>query len=276
MISQGFLGYGTVALLVVLGVVTSFYRPRWKLWIAWSALVYLGLSFYVTYMRDRGDIRTAVWGGAPISTRLSLVVGLATNVELFSLGNREQAERIDVRLNQNRLVGMAAEYLDMGRVDFARGSTIFELLYAVIPRALWPGKPMTGGSGDIVTRYTGVYFAEGTSVGVGHVLEFYVNFGLWAVFVGFAGLGWLLMWADETAGTALRNSQFITYFRVFVPAVSVLQVGGSLRETMVAVIAGWLGVSGAIAVLRRLGHRATLAEPSRANRPQIRPLPRST
>ncbi len=46
-----------------------------------------------------------------------------------------------------------------------------------IPRALWPNKPVVGGSGDLVSTYTGIRFADGTSVGIGQVLESFVNFG---------------------------------------------------------------------------------------------------
>ena len=59
----------------------------------------------------------------------------------------------------------------------------------LVPRALWPDKPAVGGGGSLVTEYTGIPFEEGTSVGAGQVLEFYVNFGIPGVLAGFAGLG---------------------------------------------------------------------------------------
>ena len=37
------------------------------------ALGYLALSVYVTYMRDRTEIRASVWGGQSLSNRLDLV-----------------------------------------------------------------------------------------------------------------------------------------------------------------------------------------------------------
>ena len=49
-----------------------------------------------------------------------------------------------------------------------------------------------GGGGTIVQDFTGIEFADGTSVGAGQVLEFYVNFGTWGVIGGFLLFGWLI------------------------------------------------------------------------------------
>jgi len=63
LVGQGFLGFGFAAMLVVAAFVASFYRPRWQVVAAGALVAYLGLSIYVTYMRDRRDIREVVWGG---------------------------------------------------------------------------------------------------------------------------------------------------------------------------------------------------------------------
>src|SRR5579862_2378138 len=65
-ITQGFLGFGFAALLVELSFVAGFYRPRWKFVAASLVIAYLGLSTYVTYMRDRREIRAVVWTNAQI------------------------------------------------------------------------------------------------------------------------------------------------------------------------------------------------------------------
>ena len=86
-------------------------------------------------------------------------------------------------------------YHEDGWAAFAYGATVPP--WALIPRAVWPDKPDVAGSGDIVSEFTGIRFAEGTSVGVGQVMEFYVNFGIPGVLIGFFGLGYLLMWLDQ-------------------------------------------------------------------------------
>src|SRR5207245_1669091 len=81
-VTQGYIGYGTVAALSVFAFITSFYRPRWKLVIIGLLVAYLGLSLYVTYMRDRQDIRDVVWGGQSYRARAQRVYGTLTAPEL--------------------------------------------------------------------------------------------------------------------------------------------------------------------------------------------------
>ena len=90
---------------------------------------------------------------------------------------------------------------------FARGETIWHAIIAPVPRALWPNKPIVAGSGDLVSRYTGIMFAEGTSVGIGPVMEMYVNFGSAGVFVGFIVIGLFLGYIDFRAGESLRRAR---------------------------------------------------------------------
>ena len=88
-------------------------------------------------------------------------------------------------MNQNQLVGAAVQYLESGYAPFATGDTLIQSALAIIPRAIWPDKPVFAGSPGLVTQYTGIQFAAGTSVGVGQVLEFYINFGSPGVVGGF-------------------------------------------------------------------------------------------
>ena len=83
---------------------------------------------------------------------------------------------LDQRLNQNYLVGMGVMRHREGEAELLYGATV--PFWALIPRAIWPDKPAVGGGGDLVSQFTGIKFAEGTSVGVGQVLEFYMNFGM--------------------------------------------------------------------------------------------------
>jgi hypothetical protein len=230
-ISQGFAGYGTAATLAFLAFVGTFYRPRWwKLALVGILTGYLGLSFYVSYMRDRDAIRETVWGGQTLSNRLSQLYATLSDFEWFDLSNDLHLQRIDDRLNQNHLVGTAVSYLGSGAQDFARGDTLWEALIAMVPRAVWPDKPVRAGSGNLVTTYTGISFAEGTSVGIGQVMEFYVNFGDVGVVLGFLVIGTVITIVDWSAWQPLQQGDWQRFLFWYLPGLSLLQIGGSLVE----------------------------------------------
>jgi hypothetical protein len=229
-VTQGFLGFGTTAFLSVCAFVAAFYRPRWKLVVLALVVGYLGLSFYVTYMRDRGDIRETVWGGLSVKDRIEQLYLTATTAEWFDPYDTAHLRQIDVRLSQDALVGAAVDYLASGSRDFAAGETLWEAIIALIPRAIWPEKPVVAGSMGLVSRYTGLRFAEGTAVGVGQVLEFYINFGTPGVIVGFLLLGMVLGVVDSVAGQRLREGDWRGFSLWYLPGLALLQVGGSLVD----------------------------------------------
>ena len=61
LIGKGLLSTGIAALTICFVFFGIFYRPRWKVWICALIVLYMSLSFYVTYMRDRNDLRDAIW-----------------------------------------------------------------------------------------------------------------------------------------------------------------------------------------------------------------------
>jgi hypothetical protein len=105
--TQGFLGYGMAAMMTIFAFVAAFHGRSLKGLVAGALVAYLGLSLYVTYMRDRAGIREVVWGGSSLSTRVSSVVSTISSPAWFDLRDLRHVERIDERLNQNYLVGAA-------------------------------------------------------------------------------------------------------------------------------------------------------------------------
>jgi hypothetical protein len=231
-VTQGFLGFGIFNTILVFTFATGFYRPRWKLAILGLAGAYLGLSIFVTYMRDRGDIRDTVWGGRSYGSRMDQLKETFSQAEFFNINEDEHLERIDLRLNQNWLVGAAVHHIDSGRVKYAMGETLLQAVISLVPRAIWPGKPVSAGSGDLVTQYTGYYFAEGTSVGVGQVMEFYINFGQAGVIFGFLFIGFIVALIDQRAGECFTKSDWLNFACWYLPGITVTQIGGSLTEVV--------------------------------------------
>jgi hypothetical protein len=229
LITAGFLGYGAIAVLTILIFVSSFVRSPIRVILVGSLTIYLGLSVFVSYMRDRTDIRATVWGEQSFEDRFDKISKTVTTLEWFDPGNFEHLQRIDGRLNQNFLVGSAVYELGQTQ-NFARGETLWDALLALIPRAIWPDKPITAGSGNLVSRYTGIDFASGTSVGVGQVMEFYLNFGTPGVVIGFIIMGVLVTAFDWQAAERLARNDLHGFVLWFLPGIALLQVGGQLVE----------------------------------------------
>lgn len=235
---MGFASYGGAAAGTVWAMSYRFIKPRIVAVLGLTLMLYSGLTFYTNYMRERIDIREQVWGGSGLQARINSVQKILYNFEPLNLKSQLQMETIDGRLNQNDMVGKAVRYLQAGRVGFAEGGTLYIAAIAWIPRIIWPSKPNIGGSGGLVSRFTGQKFAESTSVGVGQVLEFYVNWGLTSVIIGFLLYGCLIQYLDQRAGEGLITGDLWMAVKWALPGLSLMQAGGSLAETIGSLAAG--------------------------------------
>jgi hypothetical protein len=240
---MGFASYGGAAAASVWAISYRFIKPRIVAVLGLALMLYCGLTFYTNYMRERTSIREKVWGGGGIQSRLDSLRGMMNNFELLNLKSQYQMETIDGRLNQNDLVGKAVLYLRAGRVGFAEGGTLYIAMVAWIPRIIWPSKPNIGGSGGLVSRFTGQKFAEGTSIGVGQVLEFYVNWGLTSIIIGFLLYGCLIQYLDQRAGEGLLTGDLWMAVKWGLPGLSLMQAGGSLAETIGSLAAGFVFIA---------------------------------
>lgn len=266
-LTQGYLSYGIAALVVILAFVAEHARPRWVLVAGSLILAYLTMSFYVTYMRDRRQIRSLVWTGASAQERVDLFTRTLGSIEAFDIRNNAHLARVDDRLNQDYLVGRAEAWLDQRYAPFGHGETLEDAALALVPRVLWRDKPMIAGSGDLVSRYTGLEFGPDTSVGIGQVMELYVNFGSPGVWTGMAVFGALIVLIDERAAFHLARGDVRRCSLWFVPGLSFLQVGGSLVDVSLSAgagLAGTMAAGWAIDLMRRTHAAQTSAGPADA------------
>jgi hypothetical protein len=248
-VMQGFLGFGVIAMSIIMFFCAQFFRPRWLLVAGFLVTAYGGLCFYTSYMRDRDMIRASVWGGRTLSQRMDVLSRTTSNIEAFSLTNPDHLGFINTRLNQNTLVGAAVSYLSEPS-DYARGDTIWDAVLGLVPRVLWPTKPVVAGSSNLVSRFTGLTFAEGTSVGIGQVLEFYANFGTIGVVIGFILMGAMVKALDFCSGVFLLTGNWRPFTTSFLVGMSFLNVIGSLVEIS-------MGAAGSLAVAAMLNHCLT-------------------
>ena len=228
---NGFMGYGIYAIFGVAGVVMVTHRPRIVIGLLAPGLLYLGLSLYPSYMLSRDEIRGSVWGGAEMGERFQITFGtLAEKWEWFDPSDERQMDLFNGRLNQNVLVGASYEYISAGYIQFSEGDTIYEGFLALIPRIIWVDKPIKAGSAGLASRFTGIGFSEGTSVGIGNLMELYVNFNVYGILLGFYIIGLAVYYLDLQTGYAIKNINPGLFFLSLVPGQSLMNSIGSFVE----------------------------------------------
>jgi hypothetical protein len=226
----GFLSYGFAAVIIVGCVLAVVAKRYWMAMAGMLASSIVGLSIFVNYFGIRRELRDVVWTGGSMNARLDVVFGMIRHFQMFTPRNPDHMQALDLRLNQNYFIGVAAERLKSEYEPFLNGKSILDGFMALVPRLVWPDKPVFGGSGDLVRNMTGLELNENTSWGVGNVMEFYINFGVPGVVIGFLILGFALGWLDRRAALALRYGERGKVFVFFLPAVALIQPIGSLVE----------------------------------------------
>lgn len=236
-VRQGFVGFGTFWLMAILSFAAAKSKQRIIQLLLAPFVIFAGLSFFVTYMESRTELRKAIWvEQVGMTQRIERFLDIFNKFEWLDSDNRKQREVIEGRLNQNLLVGYAVDRLSYGLVDYAHGRTLEEMAVALIPRALWPNKPQVGGGGTVVTDFTGLTFATNTSVGAGQVLEFYVNFGTRGVIGGFLIWGFLIGWLDLRIVENLARDNQKGVLRSYMICLAFMQPGGNLVEIIVSIV----------------------------------------
>jgi hypothetical protein len=195
-------------------------------------------------------LRRAVWSGSSLEDRLGRAEHMFVQFEWFDPWNTRQLDYMNGRLNYNWIVGAAASHLHLTK-GYGEGETIWMSFAALIPRAVWADKPIQAGSMNFVSRYTGVKFAEGISVGMGQIFEFYVNFGTSGIVIGMFIIGFLVGYADQRAGAELRWGTDISFARWFLIGIFLNLVGGSLIEVVPSIVLAIVWTAG----LKRLFHQ---------------------
>jgi hypothetical protein len=231
LVMAGFMSGGSVSVIVALSIFCIVAKRYIAFLLTAIVAAVAGLSLFVSYFAVRPDLREVAWSGAPVSVRATEAADILTSFRLISFDDPAHLDALGQRLNQNYFIGTAAERLGRGQVDFLWGRSVWEGLAAVIPRAIWPDKPVYGGSGDIVVVMTGLDLeTTNTAWGVGSVMEFYVNFGVLGVVFGFIALGFVITRLDLLAARRMASGHYGSCIVYFLVGVSLVQPLGSLVE----------------------------------------------
>ena len=232
LISIGFIATATVATLIALAPSLLLIRRLWLAFLALSVTAAITLSLFVGYFANRDEIRASVWGGASLEQRLESVSETVKTLAPVDLENPEHLLAIEQRLNQNYFVGIAADRLEAGSVDYLYGMSIVDGFLALVPRAVWPNKPVVSGSGDLVREATGLgsQLSDTTSWGVGIVLELYYNFGWLGIAFGMLLFGYSLSRLDRYVFAAAAAGDQRRLLPAYLVAIALIFPEGSFVD----------------------------------------------
>jgi hypothetical protein len=250
----GFLSYGFIAVAIMVGFNLTKPIARPKNWLVTSILtlviVYLMLSVFVTYMEVRDDMRQVLWNNeTTLEDRFALVSHEASLVGLFNPFDVQQLNWVNTRLNQSIFIGKAISWLNSFPVFYRNGETVFDALFAWVPRLFWPDKPEAGGN-SFASFYTNTRFQEDTAIGVGPVFEFYVNYGYSAVFFGSLAFGALIRLIDRQCARALRRGDWYSFCRLYFVGLPMIDPTGMLFFIVGSMAAAWVLASSLSFILR--------------------------
>ena len=136
-----------------------------------------------------------------------------------------------------------------------------DLIMGLIPRAVWPDKPVVGGGKSVIHDFTGIEFDQSSSFGAGQVFEFYINFGTLGVVGGFLLYGWLFGRLDLCVIKHLRTGNQQRFLFGFLVSLALAQPGGNLLEIVVSVAGSAITAYG-LGYLSALSGRARVATAS--------------
>lgn len=244
LILGGFLSFGSTPVIIILSALAISTRSSWRVGIGLTVVSLIFFTMFLSYFQSRDQIRDAVWGGADLKDRISESAVIVTGMELFDHENPEHLDALDRRLNQNFFVGRADQRIRSGTVDFLYGRSFWEGAISLVPRIIWPSKPVYGGSPETVMAMTGFVVNEWTSYGIGNVMEFHINFGMPSLIIGFLLLGLLLGWLDRNASRRIMGGEWGRALLYFAPAAAMIHPNGSLVELVSGGAAAYVAALG--------------------------------
>jgi hypothetical protein len=239
MILGGFLSYGAASTMACSFSSFSSARKAKRALITAILVSLLSLSFFLTYFGERDAFRSVAWSGADVQSRIAATRSVFGNFAWLDVSQPDQLKALDERLNQNYFVGLAAERLQEGSVEYLGGASLWDGVLALVPRALWPEKPIKAGSGTLVANMTGLKLSSTTSFGVGNVMEAYINFAIPGIVIGFFLFGYVLAKLDYYAALADLHGDIKTLLVCFLPAVAMIQPNGSFFEIVSGGVMSW-------------------------------------
>lgn len=242
---NGFLGYAATFIITFTIFNAYLVRNPFKYIVPLSLFGYFALSFFLGYWSVREEIRGTIWYGggatAGIDVRVDLAGDLISAFHFFDPTNPDHLAPIDGRFNYNHFTGLTINRIQDGIVDYGYGETVVDAILMVIPRAVWPDKPIILGGDAVVRKYAGVGLYSGSLL-PGVLMEFYLNFGTIGVIAGFMFMGTIVGFVDKLAAYHLKRGDIYNFTLILVPSFSLLLVTDSFIGIVGGSVSGFLTI----------------------------------
>jgi len=221
---------GPIALFMVAVVLLYIGIKRRIPWL----VVILGIVILFPFMFAKYEYRDQVWdprgevkveGGAEAAKNVATFASIAFKVVTGSLDAERTSfalQAISIRFDISYLFGHVV-FLTPKEVDYLYGETYQDVAWKLVPRVIWPDKPNPT-YGLIFGHMYHILSIddESTSINFPQLVEMYVNFGPWGVFIGMfimSQIYWLLTHMMNLPGsgdwlTVFAVSIFSDLFRI--------------------------------------------------------------
>lgn len=206
---------GAIIQLLALIVACSFYaRHR----IPWRLVVASGLLFILVFPINQ-LYRPAVLSGAVDNRNLFAAAGTIATLAEETWLSAPLMENLQAFLDgvigrQSMLIQSVslAAYVTPDTIPYRYGHDYFLLpLYILIPRIIWPSKPMLSGSVQFSIDYVGERPNTINSTAVTPFGDFYLNFGLAGILVGMYLLGIVYRWCYQMVCESNAEPSLVLY-----------------------------------------------------------------
>jgi len=130
--------------------------------------------------------------------------------------------------------GHIVDYVDETQ-DYKLGGTLVQFITAVIPRQLWPGKPVNMDTYIGEKIYGATYYGS-SGVPIGFFGEMYMNFWYAGIAIGALLLGMLLKGFNNLLAGNKRNVGFILCYVLMLQPFGMSVLGSGVSSTMIGTL----------------------------------------
>lgn len=156
---------------------------RFPFWLRAAAII-IAVPLVVTIQTVKNEYRRLTWEGQHEGS-VGLIQDLAEKNAEEDKPFTESKGVVSTmgRLSQGWHLGLALRHVP-SRQDFANGLEMgIDIVSSILPRALFPAKKEVNDKKKF-RKYTGHRLRGSTSMSIGVLGDFYINFGVWGSFVG--------------------------------------------------------------------------------------------